>query len=466
MQVLLIDPAQRQGVPEMYENLGIASLAASSSRADFATETLLAHVEGWSYRRLGREIMNRQPDVLGVSLLSFNAGKTLNMLHRLKVEGLRSRIVLGGHFPTFNDLQLIQQWPAIDVVVRGEGDVTLVELLRTWAGCGGLEEVKGITYRRGGEIRSNPVRPLIGNLDTLPWPIRDYTQRIVEMGGALNMVRSRGCYGNCAFCSIASFYRAQGGAAWRQRSRENVLAEMAHLADRYPGTELKFHDDQFIGPGKRGWEEAMAFAHGLIDSGIQIPFYIFARADTVEPELFRILKAAGLKSVFVGVESGSQRELEAFNKRTTVEENRRALQVLYDLDIASGIGLILFSPYTEMEDVTASIRFLRQTQPLWSSKGNILSVENRVDVYKGTPFYDRLRAEDRLEGNYLDCTYTIPDWRARYLCRMFHLLLNYLLPTIRVVRLLPARLRLMRRRLSWWLRRTYSVEASVSESAG
>ena len=280
------------------------------------------------------------------------------------------------------------------------------------------------------------------------------------------MIRSRGCYGNCAFCSISSFYRAQGGAAWRQRSVGSVIKEMAHLAGRYPGVILKFHDDQFIGPGRRGWEDAMHFAHALAESGVRIPFSIFARADTVERDLFMALKSAGLEFVFVGVESGSQRSLDIFNKRTTVEQNKLALQILYDLDIKFLTGLIFFDPYTEIQDVTANIRFLRETQPLWSSQGNLLSVENHVVVYKGTPFYDRLESEGRLGGDYFDCTYKITDWRVRILCRLSQLILRFILPTISVFRLLPAHLRLIRTRISFWLKRSTSTEAGMSESPG
>ena len=265
MNILLVDPAQRDGVPELYENLGIASLAASTRQAGYETGTILTHLEGWSYRRLGREITRRDPDVLGVSLLSYNARRTLHLLRRLKRDGLRSRIVVGGHFPTFNDEILLQEWPELDVVVRGEGDLTLVELLQGWESGDDLGQINGISYREGTEVRLNPARPLQKDLDSLPWPVRDHTQRIIEMGGTLHMVRARGCYANCAFCSIASFYRAQGGPGWRQRGIESVIGEMEELAARFPEVEMKFLDDQFIGPGKKGREETMSFAQALID---------------------------------------------------------------------------------------------------------------------------------------------------------------------------------------------------------
>ena len=462
MKVLLIDPAQRNGVAEVYENLGIASLAACSREAGFETETILTHVEGWSHRKLGSEILVKQPDVLGVSLLSFRARQTLEMLSRLKSEGLQSRIVLGGHFPTFNDRILLEEWSSIDVVVHGEGDLTLVDLLQTWQQGGGLDDVAGISYRKDGTVVQNRARSLIEDLDSLQWPVRDHTERIVGMGGALNLNRSRGCYGNCSFCSISSFYRTQAGAAWRQRSVVNVLAEMAYLADRFPGSILKFHDDQFIGPGKRGWEDAMSFAHTLKDSNIDVRFSIFARSDTIEPELFRILKAAGLESVFVGVESGSQRELDLFNKRTTISQNLNALQILHDLDIHFLMGLILFDPYTEMEDVKANFRFLHETQPLWSSKGNILSVENRVEVYKGTPVYDQLDKEGRLEGDYFNCTYTIQDRRIRFISQVSQLFIKSLLPAFSIIRLLPAHLKLAGHRISSKFRKLILTDAGMS----
>jgi hypothetical protein len=106
------------------------------------------------------------------------------------------------------------------------------------------------------------------------------------------------------------------------------------------------------------------------------------------------------------------------------------------------MGLIFFDPYTEVADVKANFAFLQETQPLWSPKGNVLSIENRVIVYKGTPYYERLAGEDRLEGDYIDCTYTIQDWRVRWLSRFFHLLLRYILPGVSVIRLFPAHLRL------------------------
>ncbi|MFC1544143.1 B12-binding domain-containing radical SAM protein [Gemmatimonadota bacterium] len=440
MNLLLIDPATRDGVPELYENMGLAALAASARQAGHQTEVMLNHVEGWNYRRLGREIMRRQPEVLGISLLSFNARRTLGMLRRLKVEGLGSRVVVGGHFPTFNDLQLIQDWPEVDVVVRGEGDITLVELLDAWRSQETLERIEGITFRDDQGLRSTPPRALVRDLDTLPWPARDHTQRILKGGGTLNMVRSRGCYANCSFCSIASFYRTQDGAAWRQRSVEDVLDEMEALHERWPEAEIKFYDDQFIGPGKRGREDALAFAQALRDRGMNIPFYIFARADTVETELFSALKAAGLRSVFVGVESGSQRELDAFDKRISVQDNKQALQVLADLEIRFTMGLIFFDPYTEMGDVFANLQFLQETQPLWSRGDNVVSVENRVIVYKGTPFFTRLSAENRMEGDYMDYDYSIRDWRVRILCRLSQVFLNRLLPVVTWLRRLPRRL--------------------------
>ncbi len=447
MNLLLVDPAQRDGVPELYENLGLASLAASTRLAGYETEIILTHLEGWSYRRLGQAITERDPDVLGVSLLSYNARHTLKLLRRLKQDGLPARIVVGGHFPSFNDEILLREWPEIDAVVRGEGDITLVELLDCWDSAGNLAGVMGLSFRDGNRIHRNEARPLLKDLDSLPWPVRDHTERIIEMGGTLHMTRARGCYANCAFCSIASFYRAQGGPGWRHRGTDNVIGEMEYLADRFPGVEVKLLDDQFIGPGRKGLEDTMAFARAVIGQGLRVPFSIFARADSVEPELFRILKVAGLRSVFVGVESGSQNQLDACEKRTSVADNRHALEILHGLGIRFIMGLIFFDPYSEMEDVKANLTFLRETQPLWSPRGNVLSIENRVIVYKGTPFHERLTAENRLEGDYIDCTYTIPDRKVRWLSIAFHLLLKHILPAVSVIRLLPAHLRLLRERV-------------------
>ncbi len=438
--LLLIDPARRDGVPELYENLGLATLAACARRAGHPTDVLLSHVEGWSTRRLGREIMARQPDVLGVSLLSFNARRILNLLRRLTSEGLRSRIVIGGHFPTFNDEILLEEWPELSVVVRGEGDFTLPDLLAAWERDSDLETVPGISFRRDGGIVRTPFRPLVDNLDTIPWPDRDYTARILALKGTLNVARARGCFGKCAFCSIAAFYRSQGGTPWRQRSIPDTLAELESLTRRFPGARVKFLDDQFIGPGRKGREDALAFAQALKESGLELRFSIFSRSDTVDEDLFAALKDAGLVQVFVGIESGSQRQLDDCAKHVTVAQNRESMEILHRLGLQFYLGFIAFDPYTRVEDVGATLSFMMDTQPLWSAKGNILSIENQAIVYKGTPFYDRLTAEGRLGGDYIDCTYRFEDPKVRWLCRLSWLVLTVILPTFAWFRHLPAHL--------------------------
>ena len=109
-----------------------------------------------------------------------------------------------------------------------------------------------------------------------------------------------------------------------------------------------------------------------------------------------------------------------------------------------------------MEDVKANLSFLQDTQHLWGPRGNILSIENRVIVYKGTPFYDRLNSEGRLEGDYIDCTYTIHGWKVRYLSKLFHLLLKYILPGVSVIKLFPAHLRLFRKGIRNRLRNLFA----------
>jgi len=144
-----------------------------------------------------------------------------------------------------------------------------------------------------------------------------------------------------------------------------------------------------------------------------VPFTCSCRVNDIDPDLFGLLKEAGLTRVFIGVESGTERGLLTFNKRTTVAQNVNALATLDKLGIGYKIGFIFFDPYTTFEELKQNLGFLSDIAPYWMGKRGMLSIEPSLIVHDGTPIHARLKRENRLLGNYLRYGYRIEDRKAR-----------------------------------------------------
>jgi len=406
--------------PEDQENLATRYLAACLRQAGYSAEVagFTSPADTDAVRRVVRA---RRPRLVGLSnMFQFRALELLELAARLRDDGYRGHITLGGHFPTFAYRELLRDGPALDSIVRGEGEETIVELMErlddraAWAG------VRGLAYRDNGRIVETPPRPLIADLDRIPFPARD-APPMTHMGlPYAPILGSRGCYRNCSFCSIRAFYQACGGGKMqRWRSIPNLVAEMRELRERWGVRLFIFNDDEFFIPGKHRHAHVRALGDALREAGLtDIAMSIKCRADDVtDEEMFRYLKEIGVVRVYVGVESGSQHSLETFHKRTTVAQNYHALEVLNRLDILADFGMLMFDPYSTIDDIRDNIAYL------WAmgGEGQAPIIFARMEVYAGTPILKRLEREGRLSGNYLAWDYEIPDPRVELLYRLMML---------------------------------------------
>ena len=413
MRVVLVDPAPRRGIREAYESLGIAHIASFLRAGGHEVTLISSALRCLSVRATLRAIRKADAEVIGFSVLEVHAKRALAMVDALRDAGSKAHITLGGHFPTFNHKKLLRRYEGIDSIVRGEGERTFLELVERLSHNESLDGIEGLSFREVVKIQVNPPRALIEDLDTLPFPARDFAPLVLRQHSPLSISASRGCYANCSFCSIRAFYDQSPGPKWRTRSPERVVDEMEALVQRFGRSPIGFVDDQFVGPGKKGKEWAVQLGEEILRRKLGVPFTCSCRVNDIDPDLFGLLKEAGLTRVFIGIESGTERGLLTFNKRTTIAQNVHALATLDKLGIGYKIGFIFFDPYTTFEEVKQNFRFLSDIAPYWMKKRGMLSIEPSLIVHDGTPIHARLKRENRLSGTYLRHGYRIEDRKAR-----------------------------------------------------
>ncbi|MBK7201782.1 radical SAM protein [Candidatus Amarolinea dominans] len=306
-------------------------------------------------------------ETVGISLLTATIPTARALSQRLKAQRPRLQIIWGGYHPTFAPYESLNDFPEIDIVVRGEGEATLLELLQAQQSGRPLAEVAGLGYREGKRIKLTPARPLLQNLDEIPFPARDLLPPVSSYPGFMDtvdqkprikasLISSRGCPFHCHFCSIITFYAASPGKSWRGRSVANVVDEMEQLARQGGVSHFEFQDDNFFVQPKR----ALEIAEALRARGVDFTFAFLTRADQIVKgeKYFPAFRQAGLRYVGAGLESGSQGSLDRLNKETTVEENSRALGILWGNDVAAQVDFIMFEPNTTIEDLEQNLDFI------------------------------------------------------------------------------------------------------------
>lgn len=401
--------------------LGIAYLAAALRAAGIPAVLLDANVEGpLPFDDLVAQVLafvararaaGGRP-VVGISTVSQVMGTVAALAQHIKANDRDVLIVVGGYHATFADREILADFSAIDLCVRGEGELTLVELMQHWQAAGralpsavSWHDVLGVTWRQGNEIVANPSRPNNNDLDALPFPARDllpplqaYAAYADTVAGKLrrkaSMISSRGCPFHCNFCSIIAFYADAGGKPWRGRSVENVVAEMVALAEQSGASHFEFQDDNFFVRPDRALAIVEAYAH----TGRDFSFAFLTRADQVVKgeRYFPALRQAGLRYVSVGIESGSEASLERMVKQTGVDINRRALQILHDNDIAAQVEFIMFEPGSTLADLRDNLRFIEQQGLFGYFPPLILG---SLLLMPGTPARAQIEAERGLRGS-------------------------------------------------------------------
>jgi len=269
----------------------------------------------------------------------------------------------------------------VDIVVRGEGEYTSLDIARCLEKQRNIDKVKGITFRKNGRIVSNPDRPLNKDVDALPFPDRDLAgvqYKSAIFGVKINtrkfttLLSSRGCPFNCSFCGIRKFTRT----AWRPRSVENVMAELEYLqSEGYE--QFLFADDNFTLDANR----VSKLCRSIKKEGMDIEWFCDSRVDHVSYGMFREMVDAGCRCLFFGIESGNQRILDYYRKGITPEQSEKAVRKARKAgtDIIVG-SFIVGAPDETRREIINTLQFANKLD-IDVPDVNILGTQTGTDIW-------------------------------------------------------------------------------------
>jgi anaerobic magnesium-protoporphyrin IX monomethyl ester cyclase len=388
--VVLLQPSVTW-VYDPFEHLGLGYLAAALRKQGFRVKILDAVLLRWDLREVYSRLDEIGIGVLGVTLISHGyplAIKFLEYYHRRHPE---TRIVAGGHFATSAYGKIFEHTCVFDAIVLGEGERSFSEYCRATLRnekC----ELTDVAFPGEGEPLRSGTR--IRKMDELTFPSRDCLPLALSQGATPTVTSSRGCYARCTFCTVHSFYAQQGGPRWVPRSIDSVIEELRYLHRDFGIRQFMFVDDNFMGSGEVGRRRALQFAEAYRASALPMTFHMDCRANDLSEEVLRELVQAGLRSVFLGVESVSADDLVLYRKDLRVEDNWRAVEMLKKSGVAYTLAMIMFNPLTTEEALLENCRFLREVEYY---PRNPISILN---LYEGTEITRFL--ESRLSGDFWD----------------------------------------------------------------
>jgi hypothetical protein len=408
MQVLLVGA-------ELEENLALRYLAAALEERGHRA-TIVAFDRAEDGPSVVAAAARERPDVVGMSMtFQYRAREFGALAASLRASGFPGHVTVGGHFPTFAWREVLETFPAIDSVVRHEGEQTLPELCEALGAGRPLGDVTGVAFRgAGGAIIATPARPLVADLDALPFPSRTGPPQMHLGIPAAFMVGTRGCYGHCTFCCIHAYLRSAGGPAYRVRSPENVADEMAQLRRERGARMFVFHDDDFFTrDAERDLARVTALRDALRARRIEdVALVVKARPDDVEPRVFAVLQQIGLLRVYLGVEAGSTQGLRVLGRGVDLAANRRALDWLTARDVYTCFNMLIFDPESSVASLRESLDFLRDY-------AEVPMNFCRTEIYVGTPLMQKLAREARLSGDVFGWDYAIREPAAERAFRIF-----------------------------------------------
>ncbi|RMD91541.1 MAG: radical SAM protein [Calditrichaeota bacterium] len=331
-------------------------------------------------------------DIVGITSTTSQFKKALKIAKIAHEYG--KIVIMGGPHPTSSPGEALQSG-VVDYVVRSEGEATAVELLQGLQESNGRfdpSKVLGISWRdkSTGQVVHNPPRPFIWDLDSIPYPARDlggevmyYRNKGIDGHVSPTMITTRGCPYGCKFCDV----HLLAGRRWRVRDPKLVADEVEHLVTKYGAQDIRIMDDIINFTPER----LHALCDAIIERDFKVTFWVMGRADMLlkDPSTVEKMAKAGVRTMFLGIESPHKRILKAYRKggKASADTSEQAVNLLREHGIEAYGGFIIGEPSETAEEIKQTIEYAKYINPA-TAQFSILT------PYPGTETWNQLK--DRL----------------------------------------------------------------------
>ncbi len=390
--LLVLPPMYQSGRISDYnpkEPMGIMYVAAALRHDGYSAEIFDADILSLTLEQTVSEIIKRPAMVIGFSVMQRALPSVKLLVEKLRSETVSSHICCGGFTATLSAKHILEQIPAVDSIILGDGEVTFSNLIKAIKELSDWRGLPGIAFRQNNSIIINQPSTK-ADIDSLPWPSRDLLPVCFEKTNYATILSSRGCYGICTFCSNQAFEQTSVGSNWRGRNPVDVVDEIEELRITYGVKVFKFNDPNLFGPGLSGRQHVVDICNGIIARNIvDLHLMGFCRSNDIDQEIAQLMKQAGFERVLLGIESADSTILRLFRKGESLQTIIRSINILRQVGIDIVPGFMIFNPYTTIDTLEVDLIFLE-------TYGFTPILSKSLRIFDGTLLQEIMASEGRL----------------------------------------------------------------------
>ncbi|MEW6556600.1 MAG: radical SAM protein [Elusimicrobiota bacterium] len=339
---------------------GLCNLVAVCLKHNIDTEILDAPVFGLNYEQIVNIIKTKSPKYVGITAVTISIHNAAKLAQLIKAADSKIVTIIGGPHLTALPKETMNKFSSFDIGVIGEGEITIIELIKTLDEKHPLDKINGIIFRKNGTLTITNKREFVKNLSELPLPAWNLLSDMKKYRPAVasykrlpstSIITTRGCTGKCTFCDRSGF-----GEIIRGYSAEYILDMIKYLQEKYAIRDIRIMDDNFL----LFRSKIVKVCKMIQEQKIDITWSCLARVDMVYPDILKMIKMSGCWQIAYGIESGSQEILDILNKNITLEQIRRAIWLTKEAKIKTLGYFMLGNPKETEETIKATQKLIQE----------------------------------------------------------------------------------------------------------